>query len=740
MRHFCFTFLLILLLAALTSACATEASDSDAAGASDGDINTADGDAVADDDNTAEACDSNEDCAEGLICDPVNGVCGDPECRKDSECKELYGDESYCSDDGLCVNGTCFGFSDCSHGTYCSLGYCRPLPTCDRIADARILISLPLIRAGKEIELKAAAYDDQGVIIPPLKGLKFEWESMNSDVVEVDSEAEIATGGQVSGTTTIMMHLRFSNANCAPYEISDTLSMQNFAEYDDGARIVVIDSNTNQPVGGAVVNLNGTSLITCSDADMGVALFEGAEAPFTIHVFHENYHYFSIIGITGKDILIPLDSFEGPNRSAGVRGNLDYSALDKASGSAYNFGMVGTSLPASLISTPLNLLFSFPVFKGIPQEILNSDETLLPSNIELFSNDSDSVASSYMAEGRSGLSAAWAWAGYIPVDDMKEVLAATLGDDWDTWGALLFSTLSFSENFYHGLLTDLELQATSMVPDNGSFNNPPYDRSDFNGNGDPQDLIPDYYSYLDLGDSLKPQRPMTSQIMVEPGNLPTFGKDHLDGTLVLVGSNLPSGDFIPLGIGVGDERVTRKDDALIGETVTRMTVNFSPYYGGLSDQYTMISYAIQASRSQESITSGPLHSAVIHRFAGKMESIVLPDYLDVVPYAAFDEASRTVTIYAGNGADFYRVAFSANGRRWDILANVGYLKELDVMEFALPMPASDDPCNASMSVYAVDLSQNYSLDSLAAFNDKTLSRVDLVTDRISVYNYSKKKK
>ncbi len=740
MRHFCFTYFLILLLAALSSACGTESSGS-AADTADGDL-VQDGDMFSDGDSAvAGTCSSSEDCEDGLICDPVTGVCSEPECRQDAECRELYDDESYCSDEGFCVNGTCFGSQDCSHGTYCSTGYCRPLPTCDRIADARIMTSLPLIRAGKEVGLKAAAYDDQGVVLPSLNGLKFEWESMNSEIVAVDAITGVATGGKLSGTTTIMMHLRYSDPACAPYEITDTMSMQNFAAYDEGVRVVVIDSASDQPVGGAVVSLNGVNVITSSDADAGVALFEGAEAPYTVHVFHEHYHYFSIIGISGKDILIPLEAFDGPNRSAGIRGNLDYSGLDEKPEGSYNFGIAGTSFSNSLISSPVDMLFSSPVLKNIPLGMLNQEESLLPSNIELFGDTSNSaVSSSYLADGRSGLSVAWAWAGFIPTEDVKEVLSASLDNEWDAWGALLFATLSFSENFYHGMLADVELQSASMVPDNGSFNKPPYDRSDLNGNGDPEDLIPDYHYYTDLGSSLKPEKPMNRRIKVSPGFLPTFGQDHLDGTLVVLGSNLPGGDFIPLGVGVGDESVTLRDDDDSEGDNAEIIVNFTPYYGGLSDRYTLISYAVPASKSQESLASGPVHSAVIHRFSGKTKSVKLPDYLDIVPFASYDESSRTVIIYAGEGADMYRVVFSSNGRRWDLLADTGYLKELDMMELTLPVPVSDDPCGSSMSVYAVDLSENYSLDSLAAFDDKTLLGVDQVTDRISVYNYSKKKK
>ncbi len=747
MKHFNFLYLLILPLIFYVGACAPDNSESNSADL--GDSGSLDGDFDSTEENNGSSDEKNgclmdSDCTTGEVCDLQENTCRLPECESDAFCVDEYGIGSYCSYKGICISEICFSSEDCNSDKYCALGYCRPLPTCDRIADAQIFVELPLIRSGQEVHFEAVAYDESGTILPEMDGLSFSWESMNSGVVEIDPQSGDAVGGSVSGTTTVVMRFEYDDPECTPYQLSDTISIQNFAAYEDGARVVIIDAETNQPVGGATVSLNGVVKTTSADIDAGLALFEGLEPPYELHVFHKDYHYLSVVGVEGADILIPLQKYYGPHRAAGIKGKLNFEELTQLIDGDMLFGMVGLASKRSLLDMPINQLFSMPIVTRMPRTVGERNSMILPSNLEFMEPGEDSDG--YIAEGESCQDAvAWAWGGYLPAEQLVDMMETRLSDDWSDMSAMLFSSLSFSSNFFHGMSKGISLEMSPMVLDDGSFNSAPYDKQDLNGNGLSDDYIPDYGEFTDLGDSLHLTRPMNHHLTIETGLLPTYGQSHLDGTLLVVGSPFPNGKFVPLGVGVGGVLEDQQTDGAEGDDLSdkdnsgRVDLSFAPYYGGLKDEYVLVSYALPLSSLEGGSDSGPQHSAVIRRFSGKIESVKMPDYLDVVPYASISEEDRGVTVYASAGADFFRIIFEKDGRKWELLVDGGNMEELEKVELTLPIPPEGDPYDLAMSVYAVDLYEGISLDYLSAFNSSPLHRADAVTERVSVYRYNRKK-
>ena len=686
-----------------------------------------------------EGCLSDETCPQGHACDPILFRCRSIECSDSSRCVELYGPAFECLDNGLCVPSACGRSGDCPKNHYCTGGRCAPIPGCDEIADIFIDPVLPVIRSSEVRPLTAHVIDELGTIIPA--AFEIEWTSVNPDVVSVDQNG-VARGGFTSDTTTIAARLAFDSEECRIHELSATVSLQNFAPVEKGVRLIVVDHRNGHTIGGATVVLGDQTMITPEEGDKGVVVFENADQPCDMHVFHPEYHYLSLVELETDDILVPLRRFYGVNQVAGIRGRLDYSSIPDIRRKDTRFGVMGMAFVRSLLDLHIGTAFSTSVMTDIFFEGPFHDEIPLPSNVQLVPDDGG-TGRELLAVGHEGSSVAWSMGGFLSGADLMELVIERLDDDWGVINAFLLASLSYAGNFYHGILPGIELESHSMVPDDGERLAEPYDREDLNGNGSVDDFIPNYETFTPLGEPLSLTQPLNRRIQVETGRLPIFMGHMLDGVFTLVGTRMGGGQFVPLGVGtkvVNADGLGDKPSVCKGGDVW---MNYAPYYGGLYDDYVLLAYALPFSqlftKNERMLSFSAIVSLNFDPSPGEPDAITMGDFMEFVPYAQVDDVTRRVQVMPIADSDFLRISFTAAGRQWEILVKA-QADEGGVVEINLPIPPGDDPFGPELEVTAVELKPDISLDDLAEFNDKPISRLDRYITRYSSYQFDQRKR
>ncbi|RJO65087.1 MAG: hypothetical protein C4523_16910 [Myxococcales bacterium] len=703
--------------------------DSDAP-LSDGDLDDGEGEPIDGEQEAATVCRTIDDCPEGYTCNPYTFVCiPTVECDDDGECQTSHGPAYVCAD-GTCQPTACTANGDCPDGHYCTGGLCAPQPDCSGIADMFIERVLPYLKIGQEMQLVAHAVDASGALIP---SVAFRWRSLDSGVVSIDPSTGLARGGLRSGTTTILVEPHFALEICEGLGLSASVSLQNFALQLSGARVIVIDQSTGETVSGATVMINDLSAVTPTEANRGVATFQDAEPPFDIHVFHPNYHYRSLLKIGARDVLIPLRRFTGLNRKAGVRGELDFSRIPAVLEQDSRFGMAGLSVVGSLLDLGVTELFASPLMTVIPFDGPFHDELPMPSNVEIVLGD-DSPQREVLAEGDIRSTTAWAMGGFIAADDLMEQVVARLYAGWIDVGAFLISSLAYSGTFYHAVLEGVSLDAQPMVPDDGTGAQPPYDEADLNGNGQTNDLVPDYSGFTPLPGPLVLERALDRRVKVTAGKLPSIFSGLPDGVFALVGARTPNGQFVPLGVGAKALDETNPDKPN-PEEGGELWVNFAPLYGGLYDRYILIAYAVPFS-NLFGFDDGPAPYSAIVRYSENAPSEAnVGDFLPFVLWAQVFEAERRLSLLGNEQGDIYRAVFHNQQRDWEVLVGAdGSI--LSYVDMILPTPPDDDPFGPSVDVETVELSRGVSLDSLAEFNNLPLTKLDEAVERFSVYRLS----
>ncbi len=737
------------------SACGEESADFAEGDDVPQDGDKSDGDALEDGDAAGNVhpetipCYDDADCEGNSACDPYKFLCRDSECVTDFDCEGFADTRTRCAENGLCLPIPCSSGEDCPEAHYCTAGLCRALPTCDEISDIRIDPILPLLRMGESRALTARVLDVHGTVIP--SDHSFEWTSMNPDVVSVNGETGLATGGLVSGTTSILVRLTFSETDCRGVSFSNSISLRNFSKETSGVRVVVIDAVTGLGIGDAGVQLNGENGRTPTGIDQGVVRFESDAPPFDIHVFHENYHYFSAYQVQTNDLLIPLAPFHGVAQTGGIRAEPDVpisSLLDPQLMSRFyliGMGHIGSLLDLSMESLfpgylkttnayhegrPFNSMIPFPANVSMnPQAAKDFDGIVLsdPSDLPL--------RNGVFAEGDPGASVAWILGGNIPTADFLDLVTARIHEEWIASRAFLVSALGYSGNFRHGLLGGLSPKALSTIPDDGSRTPEFLNEEDLNGNGITTDFIPDYENFDDLGDTLALGQALNQNLRISIGQMPNLNGNPLEGLLAVIGARTTGNQFVPLGLTSRLLETTEEEET----ESAGIDLPFSPYYGSLYDRYTTLVMALPFDRVFDPNAKHLSRSVIVRTSDRSPETLESGDFMGFPPFGYPLAEKREFNFVGVEEADFYRISFENDGRRWDVYCGCE-AGAADVRTLTLPMPSeTDDPYGGQASITAIETSKSAgdtsmtTLDDFLSFNAVPLTRLDRYISRFSVY-------
>jgi|GEM_PF-3134711 len=741
--------LLIFMLVTLLSACTGSSEHSlvaDGDGTEEYEIEDGDSEAEFEDDRTiSKVCNTIEDCENNNSCDPNSYLCREKECENNSFCVENYSESYYCSEDQLCLPMACQILEDCPDAHYCTGGLCIEYPSCENISDMIFEVVTPFVRTGEQRRISAMILDKNGTHVP--QPYDIEWTSMNSSVVDVQTNDSIANmavaiGGETSGTTTIMATLNLTDAGCEGYELSTTISIQNFAKPTDDLRVIVTDSMTNETIGNATVMVNDTSAITSSENNVGVAIFNDVAPPYTIHVFHNNYQYKTLVNISGDDLLIPMESFVGHNSTAGLKTKLDLSNVPSLLRNDLLFGFMGVSFTQSLLDINAGTIFSSAVMREMPFPAVFTDDLALPSNV-VIEKQNDPFSKYVVSEGNPGSTMAWAIGGFIGTNDMIQIVTERINDGWSDVGTFVLSGMSFSGIFYHGMRDNIQLNPAPRLQDNGNrfsadpFDEAPYNKEDLNGNSDTTDYIPNYDFFFDLSPGISLNQALKNRVEINIGELPLYAAP-MDGIFTMVGARMINGQLVPMGIGNKVVPQEGSADKPSTTTVGSLNMNFAPHYKGLKNEYVVISYALPTSQFCENDHADMSYSAIIRHYNNIPSPVEMGDFIEFSPFASVEEDNRRFSFIPAKGANLHRVLFENNGRKWEIFL-YGSTEEFEKVELSVPEPPGDDPFNSKVAITAADMLEGTSLDDLVTFNAKFLSSMDKYIKRYSVYHFNENK-
>lgn len=653
-----------------------------------------------------EACNQNSDCEVGLEC--KDNKCAkpstQPECKTDADCKDPS--KPKCENQKCVAPPTgCKTDADCPPGQKCveegGQKICKK-PESSDITKVEIITPGGVIRQGQKRQFEAIALNASGARVTGPH--KFKWTSSDPSVAKIDADSGELTGDSKDGTTNIIAEI--NEIKSAP------VSVRNFAAVAAGkVRVIVLDGKGNA-IAQAKVKIADKEADT--DAS-GAAVIESTETSFDVHVFHNDYSYFSAFGVTKNDLFIQLARNVDNTKAGGAKGKFNFDKLKDILGIsdddwldyAVGFGIAGLSLPLNI----LDLNFEMLIGEQFKVSLFGQKLTL-PSGlvIELAAGGKDE----YQAQGEEGSRLLWGFGGKFK---LAEVLALIPSDTKNVNVAeILGKAKPLLSRMGFGFQPDVNVSLHPKVKD----------VDDKNGNGKTDDLIPDFTKFIDK--NLPLQYKLDQKIALKIANVPSVqhaGKP-LDLLVIgLAGAIIPGLGLVPTGLMVEQSQ---------GGAIS-MEVPYSKGEGILtSGQYATVSIALTLPIGDN---PPPLYLyGDIQLSQTPPSSVSVPNFVEAPDKAKFDPATRKLAGSSAQGASLFHFSFVKDGKQW-VVVYAG-----DKNSFELPVPptgfADRISVDGDASLRAVVLKSGQSLDSLLEFNTLNMDRItDVISGFSNVVVYEK---
>jgi hypothetical protein len=619
-----------------------------------------------------ETCNAPADCQVGLSCNSTTKKCEQVfVCTADAQCASpTTSGNPACTDASkcICLGGTCQerGCSTdavCSGGKICVAGQCTDKPAAASLSCV-VLTPSSVIRQGQTLTFVAAAKNANGAIVP---GQAFIWTSSNTAVAAIDASG-VATGGTTTGETNITCLVTGGSATPSPAVV-----LKNYANLTTGqARAVVTDDKTGQPIAGAKVLFErggtpvGSSPITTA-AD-GVALLTAAgTGALNVHVFHNDYHYVSVMGTTSVDLLLPLLKKPDDTKAGGFKGTFDLTRVTNASDTV-EVGIAGASLTGSFIDLDFMKLLGELLKTHVKIGSLYEGDLRLASGLYLKLGD-QAIKTNYQALGQPGLRHAWGLGGKVPFDKLIQVLTPIIGSGGISLenlplGQLIAQVLPFFDKFKHFVKTDITVTEAAKIQDT----------QDLNGDGSTTDLIPNFAD----GTAFPAVNAVVNQALtlatsVTIPTLPKYNNQWLEGVILLAGANAAGRGLVPLGVsaavdapkqGEAPDGQVDVDPNTAGNQNT-VSLKLAPLHDGLEgSKFFLAALSLSVKFSSSAL---PNISGIITQMdsIGSTTTLAASGFLGFPETAAYALGTRTFNLgTAVTGASFYRVDFKGADGDW----------------------------------------------------------------------------
>lgn len=631
-------------------------------------------------------CVLDEDCDEDELC--LGGTCAySPECEQSSEC-----DEGYECVGGQCFEEVCRGADDCEDGEICDAGECvepQLAATCFVAAQNAV------VSPGQHIPLHAFALDQDENGLPA----SFEWTSSDPDVASIDDDGRNAVGEGGEGTTTI------TAKTDTGVECDGEIVLTGQTEVVEGdLRVVVIDAESGAAIDGATVVIGDDESSATTDSS-GIAQLTRPDGDFNVSVFSEDYNFVSVVGVSGSDLRIPLSQRQGSGPTAGFTGEFDLSQINTSGD--ISIGLAGASIAGGLLDLNLQQLLGESFMSELSVPGMGGAELPLPGGLVAYGSflgmDVD-IKQTYYAAAAEGARLGWGLAGRVPLMEMMDLFRG--GDA----GALLTTLLPLFNRFDYQS-RPLNLTALPRVPD----------VDDINGNGDVDELIPDYENFPEI--TLRPSIRQSLMTNIGVSNLPEMSAGPASVAVLVGGIVLDGPGFVPLGISAtGDEDGDGRPD------LRRLTL--APPSGTLAGgRLAVVSIAFEP--SEVGITDGINLPDEFSVSLWNGQSLPADINLGTFPDASTGEVDvdgRSVRIDADAGP-LYRVRMVGQDRAWDVWA-VGPEGSQGAFEHEISVPQVSEEFTdlfETAEVFVDAIAAQITIDQLVGAAGVGLERAGLVS-------------
>jgi|GEM_PF-3296838 len=604
-------------------------------------------------------CDDDSDCEDGKYC--LDGICtyGEPSCETDSDCTEITEE----CDGWSCVPIECIDNSHCPPHTVCGPGICviphNPCPPTDGFT-IDISGGTNFLSEDEEIVLTANLYDADGSRVFLGWGMNhFSWSISDSAIATLvtatDTDQATLKGGAIAGEVTLSVSICDGET-----KVENTITFTNFAKpLTTDSRVLVFDSSSGEPLAGVKVLLNSSSstLQTHKLTDAhGVALFKGLDCINTacdLHVLPENHTYVSAFGLLTNDILIPVAPNIDTTVAGGVKGKQNHSEIPADLRGDVFLAFSSFALAGNL--SELN-------FENILGEMINTrikvggtiDEMVpLPGGLEGYLNPDTAVSplkDGFQATGKAGNHTLWGLGGFTNLTDILTILGPAIGGGEIEMGPIVASIIPIFANFHHGIMHNIAVEQHPKI----------IDSNDINGNGNIDELVPDFDKFTELEDSFVLSQAQTQSAIVKHPELPQTGEQCIfDSAVTIIGVMQEGEGFVPLGLSAAlDEDENANSDCILEDRY----IAFAPQHSGLSG-YTY--YTVSLALNMEKLTAGfgkddteMELSVAIARSESIPTEPTLPSYLTPMTNSTYDLTTHTLTTTDISGADLHRAIFS----------------------------------------------------------------------------------
>ncbi|MSP90309.1 MAG: hypothetical protein EXR79_00650 [Myxococcales bacterium] len=593
-------------------------------------------------------------------------------CKTDADCAGKLGTDTCadprftcgCSlDSGECTQSMCVADAGCPKGTTCSQGGCIvPLAAGD--LQARLLrptwLGLPGGVIEPVVDLGAQALDGKGNV---KLDAEFEWTLGSGDAFKLDGAKITAT--DKPGKVTVTAKVKGSAKPA-----SNPATLWNFGALPAGKlRVTAVDDATLQPLLGKVVLVDLADQTTpaaavVADLKEGHALFDAPKGKMIdIHVIGANHEPVSVLrhDPAVAELVVPapphlfvdiemdadgkLIADKSKVANADLRvGEVEYSGIGEA-----GLGLTSLAFGPALLNFSLDAIIGpgvkRPFHKDAPK-LLNptpGKSQDIPGGVTF--HFAAPVVTSYVLAGSPGVHVLWSLAGRIEMSKISSETGKLVSafDSGGNIGSVVSVLLPFLQTF------------SSYVEFGVPFGDKPA-------------------SPLTKHPKITPSFPLGHRLAVQMADLPKTAAGWADLVFVIGGALLPSGQIVPLGLTAGSDSADSDDKAdgkVDGSSLTKgidpLELAVGPLHSGL-----------RVGAANHLL----VHAAVILGGKGKKEGAsiqievpgLLPATAKVGPFLAFplgstwDAATRTLTMAAVEGAQFYRTTFvGAEGHQWVVI-------------------------------------------------------------------------
>lgn len=640
-------------------------------------------------------CSESSPCPSGFRCNESN-ICEElPTCRRDGDCSGA----AYCQD-GLCepsesctamscgngfecVNSVCVPFvcrtdGDCGGDDVCVGGACGPAPSAALVTEIRILSPGAVLSPGTTARMFAVALDSAGRAVA---GVTLGWSSGAAPVATVDARG-LVTGGDTVGTASITASLN----NGSQTVVSNPVFVTNVGAAPKGRRVTVVNARTGAPIAGATLVFEPSSgpAQTVDTGPDGVVIATNVAPLDRLSVFHDDYDWLTVVGVSGADLLLRLTPASRADRAGGLKGGADLSAITSAK--PFELALSGGSFAGPLSRFQPSQLFGGSTFTVD----LQLTTVALPSGITAsgsFMGFPVNVKTTYHALAGPGPRFGWSFGGKVELADLGISLSGGGG------GSFLPNLLGLFPQFMSGVNGPVTVLSLPTV----------IDSADIDGDGDVQEVLPDFNNFTTAD-----QKPDTASRLrfryAAEASLPS----SLDSVILVTGVIVPGAGFVPLGL----DGMTSQ-----GGVVPSLSTAITPARNGTEGgAYAVLALGVHLAAGLPTYTSAQLH--VADRLPAEVDGSA--GWLELAG-GGWDESTRTVTSSVPVGADAWRARFQHDEGLWEVWA-AGPVETL-----TLPAAVGTDRSqNAGLALEAIDLAGSGDLEVLF---DASVATDELHLDR-----------